>query len=201
MPPSTIAAASLQCVSWPRRFSAAAGPFANALYYRGDAIGQLEQRKKALPAFGYDHDKINLDALVRRLSVTNGQLTLPDGMTYRILVPPAPERMGPEALINIASLIEAGAVIVGPKPTGMAGLVTDPEQQKSFDALVTKLWDGSPADRLRRGHVFTGELVGALQMLHLQRTSRIQDCDEGEIDSGGCSPDRQVTAGASACQA
>jgi hypothetical protein len=57
---------------------------ADALYYRGDGIGQLEQLKKTQPALGYDHDNINLDALTRRLSVRKGRLMLPDGMSYRM---------------------------------------------------------------------------------------------------------------------
>ena len=156
---------------------------ADALYYRGDAIGQMEQRKKALPAFGYDHDNINLDALLRRLSMRKGQLTLPDGMTYRMLVLPAQDRMAPQALTKIASLVEAGAVVVGPKPTGMAGLVAEPERQKSFDALVTRLWGSSSANRLLRGHVFPGEAQAALQMLHLQPDFAFTGLsEEGEID-------------------
>ena len=63
---------------------------ADALYYRGDAIGQGEQMKPrpALPAEGYDHDNCNLDALLTRVSVKDGRLVLPDGMSYRILVLP-----------------------------------------------------------------------------------------------------------------
>lgn len=156
---------------------------ADALYYRGDAIGQLEQRKKSLPAPGYDHDNINLDALVHRLSVHNGLLTLPDGMTYRILVLPSQERMASEALRKIALLVKGGAVVVGPRPTGMAGRITTPDQQRSFDALVTKLWTNSASDYLERGRVFTGNPVTAMQLLHLEPDFTFTGLsDEGEID-------------------
>ena len=155
---------------------------ADVLYFRGDAIGQLEQRKKALPAFGYDHDNINLDALLRRLSVSNGQLTLPDGMRYRMLVLAARERMPVEALKKIASLVEAGAIVVGPKPTGMAGLITDPAQEKYFNALTTKLW-GSPSDGISPGRIFSGDATAALQKLHLPPDFAFTGLsDEGEID-------------------
>ena len=156
---------------------------ADLLYYRGDAIGQVEQRKKALPAFGYDHDNLNLDGLLRRVSVRDGLLTLPDGMTYRMLVLPSHERMTPEALQKIASLVDAGAVVVGPRPTGVAGMVTAPEEQRDFDALVTRMWDSSRTDRLLSRHVFAGEPLEALTLLHLQPDVALTGLsDEGEVD-------------------
>jgi hypothetical protein len=156
---------------------------ADTLYYRGDGIGQIEQLKHVLPEVGYDHDNINLDALVRRLSLQDGRLTLPDGMTYRMLVLPTAQRMAPEALQKIAALAEAGAVVVGPRPTGTAGLITDPSRQKRFDALVSKLWDDNSPDRIQRGHVFAGDVKAALQMLRLKPDVAFKGVsDEGEMD-------------------
>ncbi len=87
---------------------------ADALYYRGDAIGQLEQMKPrpALPAEGYDHDNCNLDALLHRLSVRDGRLVLPDGMSYRVLVKPDGTPLRPEAAAKLAILEKAGATVV-----------------------------------------------------------------------------------------
>ena len=114
---------------------------ADALYYRGDAIGQGEQMKSrpALPAEGFDHDNCNLDALLRRVSVKAGRLVLPDGMSYRMLVLPNNSPMAPAALEKIAALVEAGATVAGPRPNGPAGLVT-PNQKTKFDALAARLW-------------------------------------------------------------
>ncbi|WP_213807375.1 glycosyl hydrolase [Granulicella sp. dw_53] len=156
---------------------------ADVLYYRGDAIGQLEQRKKSFPAPGYDHDNINVDALLLRVSTHNGLLALPDGMTYRILVLPSKDRMALEALRKIASLVDAGAVVVGPPPAGMAGLMTSYNQQRDFDALVTKLWGGSLTDRLKPGRIFSGDPIEALKLLHLRPDFAFTDLsEEGEID-------------------
>lgn len=158
---------------------------ADALYYRGDAIGQGEQMKSspALPAEGYDHDNCNLDALLTRASVKDGRLVLPDGMSYRILVLPSDSPMPLEALEKMAALVKAGATVVGPRPSGLAGIATQPNAQPKFDALVTELWskgDGnnkvkegvSPAEVLRELNVppdveFSGlSPAGELDWIH-----------------------------------
>ncbi len=92
---------------------------ADALYYRGDAIGQIEQMKTkpALPAEGYDHDNCNLDVLLHWLSVREGRLVLPDGMSYRVLVIPEGTPMQPEAAAKIAVLKKAGATIINGAPS------------------------------------------------------------------------------------
>ncbi len=115
---------------------------ADALYFRGDGIGLGEPMKTrpALPAEGYDHDNINLDALLTRVSVKNGRLVLPDGMSYRILALPDDAPMPPEALTKIAALVDAGATVVGPRPRGMAGLPRTPQDRANFEALAARLW-------------------------------------------------------------
>jgi hypothetical protein len=87
---------------------------ADVLYYRGDAIGQIEQTKTrpALPAEGYDHDNCNLDVLLHRLKVVDGRLVLPDGMNYRVLVIPDGTSLRPEAVGRIAALEKDGATVV-----------------------------------------------------------------------------------------
>ena len=132
---------------------------ADALYYRGDAIGQGEQMKTqpALPAGGYDHDNCNLDALLTRISAKSGRLVLPDGMSYRMLVLPDNSAMAPEALGKIAALVEEGATVVGPRPSGPAGLVT-PAQKMAFDALAARLWAKEPGDNpVGTGWVIAGK--------------------------------------------
>jgi len=138
---------------------------ADALYYRGDGIGQIEQRKTepALPAPGYDHDNISLDALLHRLMVKEGRLVLPDGMSYRMMVLPAGMPMAPEALKKIVELVRGGAVVVGPKPTGIAGRVLSANTKREFDAAVAELW----SDRMERGRVFSGDAQEALRALKL----------------------------------
>ena len=101
---------------------------ADALYYRGDAIGQVEpmKTKPALPGEGYDHDNCNLDVLLSRLSVKNKRLMLPDGMSYGVLVIPQGTPLQPEAVAKIDALEKAGATIVREgSPVAAIGLPPD----------------------------------------------------------------------------
>jgi len=135
---------------------------ADALYYRGDNIGQGEQMKTrpALPTEGYDHDNCNLDALLTRVSVKDGRLVLPDGMSYRLLVLPNNASMAPEALDKIAALVEGGAIVVGPCPGGPAGLVTS-KQKLTFDSLAARLWANAQGENhLGTGRVIAGKAPG-----------------------------------------
>ena len=52
------------------------------------------------------------------MTVRDGRLVLPDGMSYRLLVLPESATMTPALLGKIKELVEAGATVVGPRPTG-----------------------------------------------------------------------------------
>ena len=160
---------------------------ADALYFRGDDIGQGEQRKTkpALPAEGYDHDNANLDALLTRVNVKDGRLVLPDGMNYRLLVLPDASPMSPEALEKIAALVDDGATVVGPRPSSMAGLATSPDQPARFNALVARLWgNGTAAANTGPGHVLTNrEPVDVIRTLGVPPDFACEGLSEGgELD-------------------
>jgi hypothetical protein len=93
------------------------------------------------PPDGYDYDFINADVLLNRLSVADeGQLLLPDGMSYRVLVLPETHRMRPELVRKLRELVAGGATIVGPKPTHSPSLANHPEADAEVRALAADLW-------------------------------------------------------------
>ena len=144
---------------------------ADALIYQGEKSGYTHVLKTVLPTLGegYDYNTCNTEALLTRLSVNDGRIVLPDGMNYRVLVLPDKLPMQLPVLEKIASLLNDGATVVGPRPTDMFGKPLQPGDREKFEALVKRLW-GDAADpgpmenRHGSGHLVWGKT--ARQVLH-----------------------------------
>ncbi len=89
---------------------------------------------------GYDYDACGPDALFHRMSVKDGRLVLPDGMSYRLLVLPDTPWMTPKLLRRIKDLVEAGATVVGPRPEKSPSLSGYPRCDDELKALADELW-------------------------------------------------------------
>jgi hypothetical protein len=135
---------------------------ADVLFYNGDWAPNIVEPKHIDPSLGrgYDYDVCNEEILLTRLSVENGRLVLPDGMSYRILVLPDSEHMPAGTLAKIAGLVKAGATVVGRPPVKDPGLKDYPACDQKVQALAAGLWgdrDGgkSPSGRtVGKGRVF-----------------------------------------------
>jgi hypothetical protein len=114
------------------------------------------------PPQGFDYDFINADVLLNRLSVSSdGRLTLPDGMSYRLLVLPETDRMRPALLKKILELVKSGAVVSGRKPLCSPSLQNQPAADDEVRTLTTEIWgdlDGESRTirRLGKGAVYWG---------------------------------------------
>jgi len=117
-------------------------PVSDVLYFYGENVPSFVRLKSDDPAGllpGYDYDVINLEALLERVGVKEGLFVLPDGTSYRVLVLPKGNTYGLAALRKIAALADAGAKIVGPRPSQPIGLV-DPAEAEEFVSLAERLW-------------------------------------------------------------
>ena len=101
---------------------------ADVCYYYGDQVPNTVPLKHVDPALGpgYDYDVISAEALLSRMSVRDGQIVLPDGMSYRILALPDRETIDLPVLRKIAELVRAGATVIGSKPCLATGLCDYP---------------------------------------------------------------------------
>jgi hypothetical protein len=114
---------------------------------------------EAHPRLGYDYDECGADVVLNRMSVKNGLITLPDGMSYRLLVLPQTGRMTPPLLRKIRDLAQAGATIVGTPPQKSPSLSGFPECDSEIRELGRRIWGDSDASpiaerRLGSGRVF-----------------------------------------------
>jgi hypothetical protein len=105
---------------------------------------------------GYNFDYVNADALIHRLSVEGGRIVTPSGMSYRALALDSNSRhMSLPVLKKIRDLANAGAVVVGAKPTDSPSLGDD---QAEFRAIAGQVWgQGAGRRAVGKGVVYAGQ--------------------------------------------
>ena len=95
---------------------------------------------------GYNFDGCTPEAVLTRMSVKDGRIVLPDGMSYRLLVLPRVETMTPVLLAKIKELVADGATVVAPlRPRKSPGLSSFPACDEQVKRLAAELWGGDNA--------------------------------------------------------
>lgn len=109
---------------------------------------------------GYAYDYVNREALLTLLSVKEGRVVTPSGMSYRILfAPPEVTRLTLPALEKIRDLVAAGAVLVAPRPLGGLGQGSNDSQ---IAALADQVWGQDPIGPAGRA-LGAGKVYASLQ--------------------------------------
>ena len=117
---------------------------ADVCYYYGDQVPNFAQLKSSDPTHilpGYDYDVISADALISRLEFKAGRLSLPDGVTYRVLVLPNRPAISLPVLRKVRQLALAGAIVVGQKPVEATSLQDYPGCDAEVRKIADELWD------------------------------------------------------------
>lgn len=89
---------------------------------------------------GYDYDVVNTDVILNRMSVKDGRLILPDGMSYALLLLPDQDHMPLRVLRKISELVKAGATVVGRRPENVPGLNDADKENSALRQLAGELW-------------------------------------------------------------
>jgi hypothetical protein len=139
---------------------------ADVCFYLGERPPLLAPPKYLIPTLGpgYDCDYSNPEALLTRMSVKNGRIVLPDGMSYKILVlqncvssspeiakevsgyqnlsvSPVPSNtMSLPVIRKIRDLLLAGATVIGPPPIASAELKGYPESDDQVRKIAAEIW-------------------------------------------------------------
>jgi len=108
---------------------------------------------------GYGFDYINADGLIHELTIADGFIKTPGGMSYRVLgLDPYSRHMSLPVLRAIHKLVADGAVVAGPKPTDDPSLSDDPAE---FNQLNNELFgDGTGVHQVGKGTVYAGQKLG-----------------------------------------
>ncbi len=139
---------------------------ADVAYFYGSEIPNFALAKYVRPDLGpgYDYDDLNDEVLLQTTEVEDGQIVLPSGMRYHVLVLPQSGKMKLEVLQKIEELLQKGATIIGPKPDKVYGLSNYKEQEKDLRRLADRIW-GSSSDsqvidkQYGKGRIVSGKKV------------------------------------------
>jgi len=137
---------------------------ADVAYFIGeDAPKMTGVQDPALPK-GYSFDYINGEVIRERLDVKNGQLVLPDGMAYRLLVLPQLETIRPELLKKISDLVKRGGAILGPRPKRSPSLQHFGEADRGVQKMADELWGNIDGKNVKEHKVGKGLVMQGLSM-------------------------------------
>ncbi|HYG23228.1 MAG TPA: glycosyl hydrolase [Verrucomicrobiae bacterium] len=138
---------------------------ADALYYYGDHVPNFTQLRSSDPAKvgkGYDYDVITEEAILTRVSVKDGLLILPDGMSYRLMVLPEREVISLRVLEKVRELVNDGATIIMVRPSRASGLAGHEKADARVREIAAELLGREPAAaaqsvrRFGKGRVVSG---------------------------------------------
>ena len=108
---------------------------------------------------GYSFDAIAPDNVINRMTMKNGQLTLPDGTSYRVLVLPQRDTMTVPLLRKISQLVSQGATVIGPRPRTSPSLAGYPQSDAEIQKLSAALWGDADGIKVTQHHYGKGRVI------------------------------------------
>lgn len=148
---------------------------ADVMHYIGDEIpnylGHREELWSPVPP-GYDYDGCNTEILLQ-LQVENGNIVLPNGMQYRLLLLPDSKSMLPKALRKVRELVDAGATVVGPKPLRSPSLEDYPECDAEVARLADELWGDCDGLEVKENRLGAGRVVHGRSLTEILAEMRV----------------------------
>lgn len=154
-------------------------------YYIGEQTPSLVPPQYIIPSLGlgYDCDYTNVEVLLTRMSVKDGRIVLPDGMSYRLLylqncvspdkeiceavsryqqleVPTeASEMMSLDVLKKLRELIMDGATVIGAPPTMSAGLDNYLYADNEVRKLASEIWGDLDGKNITERKLGKGRII------------------------------------------
>lgn len=134
--------------------------FCDVLFYVGEdvpnRVAWRDELHPVLPS-GYDFDACDTQALLDARA-EQGQIVLPSGTRYRVLLLPNLTTMRPPVLRKVRDLTLAGAIVLGPRPAQSPSLTELGEGDACVISLAGELWgpaaDGPVDRKIGQGRLF-----------------------------------------------
>ncbi|HZZ45178.1 MAG TPA: glycosyl hydrolase [Tepidisphaeraceae bacterium] len=146
---------------------------ADVCYYYGEGAPvtvQIDKLTPTIPA-GYDFDACNKEILLSRMTVNHHMLTLPSGMSYRVLVLPDTDKMTPEVARKIRDLVAAGATVIGPRPMTSPSLTGYPDCDAEVAKISQEVWGDCDGRQVTERRFGKGRIIWGQKLEDVLRVS------------------------------
>lgn len=137
---------------------------ADVAYFIGEDAPKMTGIADPSLPIGYQFDYINAEVIEKYVAVRNGLITLPAGTQYKILVLPKQETMRPELLAKIKSMVQQGAVILGPAPKRSPSLQNQPMADQQVREMAKEIWGNVDGVKVKQGTYGKGIVLNGLTM-------------------------------------
>ena len=118
------------------------------------------------------------DFLNNSITVSNGNIVLPSGRTYKYIMFPSKTEMLPEVASKIKDLVYNGATIVAPKPIESPSLQNFPACNEIVKKMADEVWGNKPINKYGKGFILTdlnGEGCKDIANVNLEKDVEIKD--------------------------
>ena len=108
---------------------------------------------------GYEYDVVNSDVILNRMSVKDGRITLPDGMSYSLLMLKDQRSYPLEVLLKLEELVAGGATIIGPKPSDVPGMQKYESKTAKLREVADKMWGNINGATVKSNNYGKGKVI------------------------------------------
>jgi hypothetical protein len=132
-------------------------------YGQGPWMATLPEQYDPIP-IGYNFDYLSDKALLEEMTVKQGRLVTRRGSSYRAHQMPNGKALTPAVLRKLRDLVQAGAVIIGPKPERSPSLEDYPDCDRDIADMGNAMWGNIDRTniiehRFGQGKVFAGQAL------------------------------------------
>ncbi len=141
---------------------------ADAIYFYGEGAPvtvPFWKEVRPAPPTTYGYDYVNADVLLNRMSVQNGRIVLPSGMTYGVLVIPEDiDQLTVPVARKIRDLVAAGAIVIAPRPTKSPSLTNFPDSDQDIRLIGNEVWGAIDGKSVREHNLGKGKVYSSVSV-------------------------------------
>jgi hypothetical protein len=134
---------------------------ADVLFFGGEASPNGGVNRKDIKNAGFDYDACGTD-IFAKLTCDNGDIVLPCGRRYRLLVMPETPFQAPHIVSKVRDLVAAGATVLSSKPKQSPTLTGYPASEKEVLAIADQVWGNCDGKTVKSNPYGKGQLFDGL---------------------------------------